>query len=175
MRVHVHTKKQSGYSLIELLVYVALFAVVLIIFVQGAIELLNTYAQYSANRIVRNTSLELFERVGHELRDAQTINVSSSVFTTHPGTLAYITNEDEMNMNSSIILDNGSLLLYEESNLVGPLTPEEIEVSDFVLYHLNNTSSEMVVIEVTLSTTKRNVTVEKSYRDAFVLRGSYGT
>jgi len=167
------TRREAGFTLIELLVYVVILALILTTLTQALLQIMKSYSTFSVDRAIRTTAVDVFERVGNEVRSAHTVDGFQSVFGVSPGILEMVRPGESSDEIVRLYVDTGTIKIDKDSILEGPLTGDDVNVSELIFYHLVNTESEMIVIEITLEAEKGRITKTRSFRNAFVLRGTY--
>ena len=165
-----HTSR--GYTIIETVVYIALFAVLSLAFTQTMITIMRSYTQVEGNRDILEASHVVMERVGREIRAADAAT-GSSVFHASDADV-YLSGTDAGGFARTIrIRKNGNNLeLYENGTLSGNLNPASIEVIAFAAAQITSTNGSAIKFSVTLRNTK-GVIVTKTFYNTVVLRGSY--
>lgn len=159
-------KKKHGFSLIEMVIYIAIAAGILTASVNSASSLMKSFNGARIASKINNSAEAAMERMTREIRTAYGIN-SSSVLGSSPGRLKLDT-YDAFGATTTIdfYLSNGVLMVAEGEGAGNPLTLDGISVSNLVFRQITNaTASKAVKIETTIQ--------EKKFYDTAVLRGSY--
>ena len=89
-----HFRKQSGYSLLELLVYVALFSALSVLLVKSLVTSLSVYAAAQSYRRVQSEGQLVMDQLVREVRNATSVTVAASTFGTSPGVLVLVGEDD---------------------------------------------------------------------------------
>lgn len=176
MRLLRGYKKWRGVGLIELVIYVALFAMLTI----GAIDLItNAYAIMAKVRLQRiiNTEGELaMQRMIREIRGAYDIDSSNSIFNADPGALRLKTYTDGAGISTTtadLRITNG-LLHFTKATTSIDLTSSDVSISRLMFRTINATSTPKgVKIEFTLTATSSRFTITSPFYGSASLRGSY--
>lgn len=160
----------KGYTLIEMLVYIAIVSVALLALIQSMLRISTSYENVKAVRVIEQAAIATMDRMQLETRSAASINVASSTFNTNPGVLALNTT----NSRVRFYVSNNRLYLEEGGVVTGPLTETNVTVSSFVVRQITATSSSAVKIEMTLQASGYGTTtVSKNFYTTTILRGSY--
>lgn len=166
---------RGGFSLVEMLFYVALLSLCLVVVMQTLSAVTRSFGVLrTVQRIEQEASLSL-DRMLREIRDANDINDVASVFGAHPGALYLLTtNALGVPRTVEFFLTNGQLILREDgSPQTGALTSSKTTVTRLIFRKINTVRSKGVRIEMTLqSGTGQNTRSENFYTTA-VLRDSY--
>jgi hypothetical protein len=159
----------KGYSVLELVIYISLFAVIAVVVIQSLIYSMKTYATARAYRTLqRNAETTLF-RLTSEIRQAKNISAASSSFGISSGVLA-LTGVDSTGAvyNPSFSLSSGTPRL-----LVGGVTTllasSEVNFSEFTFWRIVTAKSDAIKIKVTLST-KSVPVITKTFYTTTILK-----
>lgn len=161
-----HAESNRGFTLIEMIVYVAILALVSAVSVQLILSLNDMIAKYRAQQLVFRSASTALERVLYDVRDAQYVFASSY---TAPGyltlsggsaTMAYSTSSDALHVTQAGVD-------------LGPLTEDGVVVEELRFYEYSDVT-DMVRVKMTLSATVGKSTVTRTFYAGGVLRGSYG-
>jgi len=161
---------KSGYSIIEILVYLAIFTALSIVVINSFIVILFSFNTTNMNRQLIQSSTMVMERMSREIRQANSIDIVNSTIGTDPGFLQL------KNNNSPDIIfksENQELNLYQDGVLVGNLLGQNITVENLIFRRIPTTNSEAVRIEITLSYLKGQNTKTVNLYNTIVLRGGY--
>jgi hypothetical protein len=144
-------KTTSGYTLIELIVYVALFVALSLLLVQSLITAVRVYAASEGTRaIAANADLAL-DRITREVRGADAVD-GSSVLGTSPSVVA-LSGEDVGGASHTVrFFVQGGVLEMSENGATSALTTDDVRVTNFTAYRLTNTSDGFRVM-LTLEST----------------------
>jgi len=158
-------KRQSGFSLVEMVVYIA----VLILIVVGSITLLfgleDMFSKYRAEQLVFRSSTTALERILHDIREASTVDAfsyggeGSLTLTVAGDTIVYATSSDAIHRT-------------ENGTDQGAITDEAVSVTELRFYGYASTT-ELARIEMTMSAAVGETTISRTFNAGAVLRGSY--
>ncbi|MBX4181333.1 prepilin-type N-terminal cleavage/methylation domain-containing protein [Candidatus Parcubacteria bacterium] len=150
MRNNFKLERHKGFSLLEMLIYVAILALLLMV-VMGVIVSIS-----KSNRLIRSarsidTSASLsMERMTREARLSDSI-APGSTLNVHPGDL--ILNSTDASNNPRTVefyISNGRLMMKENSVDLGALTESATRVTSLIFRRFSGAHSEGVRIEMTL-------------------------
>lgn len=159
------TKLEKGFTLIEILVYIAILVLMLGIIVQVVFSVARAERVMRSTRSIENSATLALERISREVREADSINTVSSLFGAHPGRLS-VTGVDESGNPETIefSLSNGRIALTINGALAGYLTEENANIVDLKFYFFSTGASAGIKTELTLeSGTSTHYRVEKFY------------
>lgn len=155
---------KKGYTLIELLVYLAILAVFSVFIVNSILIIMKNYNAYSVSRYVNFSATVAIERLTREIRGSSDVD-GSSVLGAHPGYLVLDAVEFFVSNNQLMIDKNGQGAVV--------LTPSNLEVTNLVFATSTNPNSQVVKIEMTLTGRRGNYEKSENFYSTIVLRGSY--
>lgn len=162
-----------GFSLIEMLVYLAVIAVMLAVIVTTLTSFSGAYHSFVLDRRIHAAAGAALERMVREVRGGTSIDVATSTLGAHPGTLTINTVNDTGDpVTRTFAVNAGVLELSEDGVLRGPLTSSNVAITNLVFRHLDNGVSEGVRIELTVQASRKSTVREANFYAFTVLRGS---
>jgi len=165
--VSLHSKR--GFTLVEMLMYVALMALIIIIIVQSMVLVLKSNRTSFAKINLRNSGYSAMEGMLRE------IYLSESIDQVSFGIL-------QMKQNSGVntvkfaTSSDFTLNFFEGSGipvLVGPLTSKGVSVKSLTFTQINTGKSLVVRIQMQLQTSVNGITDNEWFYGTAILRGSY--
>jgi len=159
----------KGYSIIELLVYIALFVLISLVVVKSLIYMMKTYSDARSFRTVQQNGELVMERLTREIRQANTVSVAGSAFGSSPGTLS-LSGKDNSNAPYTAVasLVNGVAQLTI-NGVSSSLSSDEVSISNLTFWNITTATSNAIKLQLTLTTTNAPV-VTKSFYTTVVLR-----
>lgn len=159
-----------GFTLVEMLIYIALMTLITLVMVQSFILVLKANRTSITEVNIRNSGYSAMEGMLRE------IYASDGIYTTSAGVLQMTqsggTNNVKFATSSSNILN-----FYEGASnpptLVGPLTSKDIVVKSLIFTPIYTGKSSAVRIQMQLSTTVNGITKTEWFYSTAILRGSY--
>jgi len=164
----------KGFSLVEMLFYIAILALSLVAVLQTLLVVMRSYGLLrNAQHIEQDATLSL-ERMYREIRDANAVTDAGSTFGAHPGKLLLAT-ADALGAPRTVefLLDNGKLSLKENGVVSGLLTSTSTSVSNLVFRKITTPRSTGVKIEMTIETGASASARSEIFYGTAVLRDSY--
>ena len=167
-------KKQNGYSVIEIIVYIAIFAFFSITVLKSYTAVLGSLRESRTDRDLLESGSAIMERLSREIRQAKSVDVVNSTLGTSPGVL-------QLNSTTSggsatvmkFITSSGAINLYQDGTLVGNLLGQNISVISLIFRRISLTNGEAVRIEMTLQDTRSTLNRTDNFYNTIILRGSY--
>jgi len=166
-------EQRRGFSIIEVLVYVAILATASVLIVSSIVQLTQLYGKGRAERRLVLAAENAFERITRELRLAQSIDTASPY--TLPGSRIKLNTfqsyTDFTPTTRTIDLDSGYAVL--DNNLAKILTPIGVAVTNLTFTQLTGGASDAVRVQMTLTTSGGPFQPTRTFFTTVVLRGSY--
>ncbi len=163
-------KRQTrGYTLIEMVIYVALVGAMAIFVISSVIYVYRAFVSARLERTISQNADVALESMVREIRAASSTDPAVSVFKTHPGVLQI--GQKKFFLAGSILqLQNGSASPQ-------PLTTADVQVTNLIFYDASTTStttpSEIVTIRMSLQAGTGILARTRNYFASAVLRGEY--
>lgn len=157
----------------EFIVYIAIFSILSMGIITSLVVSMRLYTVAQANHTLQSDGELSMERMIREIRSLDTITTGSSALNTHPGVLTLSGEDASGNPRTvSFSISNGSLVMYENSSLVGSLTSPNVTVTNLVFNRITTGVGEAVKIQISLRTNRAFVS-STSFNSTIILRGAY--
>ena len=164
-------KNKKGFSLVEIIIYISLLAILTGAITWSIASILHSYNRMKDARAVENSAMASMDRMVKEIRNSKSVDLVHTATSTANGYLTL--NDFDSNGNSETIkfyLLNNRIFVDQNGSQMGPLTLESITVSSLVFRYFTNASSTGVKIEMAI---QASTTPVINFYDSAVLRGSY--
>ena len=159
--------KQKGYAVLELLFYIAFFAILTTVVINAMIAMTTSFRETGVYTDLMRTG-NVMERMSREIRRANGVQTLS-------GSLLKLNTTDEADLASTVqfSLTGDDVSLYENDTLIGGLNAEDVEIT--ALSFTEITTTEGKAIKVVLSARSKNDKYGRTadFYDTVVMRGSY--
>ncbi len=166
------TKK--GFTLVEMLIYIAILTFVSVAITRTLLVASRSWVGISANRNITVSAQSAYEVMTREIRNATSIDQVQSTFGSNPGVLMLNSTDTAGNAQTvKFFVQNGILNIQRGSNSAFPITLSTASTSVFRVYRISTSQSEAVKVELTASSTIRNVTRTQDFSGTVILRGTY--
>ena len=178
MNKFLNKKSSRGFTLVEMLIYLAILVVVSILVVGSVVMMMRAFNRIRVARMVDDSAKLVMERLVNEIRYATSTDTGAgqSSFDSHPGKLV-INTADRVTENPTAIefsLSGSTLRIKEGAQAYQDLTPPNIEITNLVFRRIALPSAEEAVkIEMTIKGTRGTYEKIGNFYDTVVLRGSY--
>lgn len=163
-------KNNKGFTLAEILVYIAIFTVISVAVINSYVVILSSFSSTRTARDLLESGNTAMERISREIRQAKSIDVTNSV-----GTVFQMNSTDSSN-NPEVVkfyVLSGALNLYYNNVLDGNLLGQNISITSLVFRRITTTQGEAVKIEMTLQDLKSKTLRSENFYDTVILRGEY--
>lgn len=166
--------KQNGYSLVEIVVYLAIFTSLSVLVINSFIVVASSFSTTRTNRDLLESGSTSIERIAREIRQATSVDIVNSTLGSSPGVLQL--NSVDSSGNTVLIkfsVSNGALNLYEAGTLVGNILGQNITVNSLIFRRISTTNGEAVKIEMRLTDSTSKNSESANFYDTIILRGRY--
>ncbi|OGZ04010.1 MAG: hypothetical protein A2648_00205 [Candidatus Lloydbacteria bacterium RIFCSPHIGHO2_01_FULL_41_20] len=167
-------ERKSGYSMIELVIYISIIAVMAVLSVQAMLSTTRVFAEIKSFVNISEGGVIAIERIIKEIRFGKSIDYAETILDINPGRLKLNTTDENGNAktmdfytanNSVNIIDNG----VDKGSITGSST-----VLTSLVFRQSTTSKGMLVkIEMTIKDTRETNPRSASFYGSAVLRGAY--
>jgi Tfp pilus assembly protein PilW len=168
------TNFTPGYSIVEIIIYIAVFSVLVTVVMNSFIVLTSFYNQNRTHHDLLENGNSVMERLSREIRKANSVRTGTSTFGTSPGVLDL---ENFVDVTTSTYVkfgsNNGTLDLYINNTNIGNLLAPNIEVESLIFRKITTTNSTAIKIELTLKDTKDAKNLVEKFYSTIILRGGY--
>ncbi len=160
---------KRGFSLVEMLVYIFILMIVVGASLQILLLLDDRILAHRADQRLIHSGQSTLEHILDSVRNADTVDQFYSTFATNPGTLVLMqgatTTQYERVGNQIEVTVNGTS--------EGMLTDDAVTVTELRFFSYDNSTTELVRVELTLSANAGEAVVTKTFNASATLRGSY--
>ncbi len=160
----------AGFSLVEMIIYVGLLALVLVSLVNMLLGMARAYSYLKLSRHIQSSAVVALDRVIRDIRNAQSVNMPQSVLGASPGVLTLnTTTATSSSQTLQFYVSSGALRVKQDGGDLGPLTLSDVTVSNLIFRQMNTGISQAVKIELTLTAGTHTA----NFYATAVLRDSY--
>ncbi|MGM0628891.1 MAG: type II secretion system protein [Patescibacteria group bacterium] len=166
-------KKNKGFSLVEVLVYMGILTMVVAILVGSLTVMAKAQEKITAGRAVGRSASVALDRVLREVRLSDSIDSESSLLDDSESIL--VLNREEESGDISItfyVSANGHLYVVKEG--IGErLTHKKTDIQEFRVIEAGAGSGSAVRIELEIACPYSDGKIEQAFYSTAILRGSY--
>jgi prepilin-type N-terminal cleavage/methylation domain-containing protein len=163
----------KGFSLPEIIVYIAILSIVSLALAQTAIIANKSFQLARAERTIDASVLSAFDRLSREVRNAMSVDTADSVLNASPGTLALYVGSGSSQVVRRFYLSNGVVEVSDNGVLQGDLTSSEATTTSLIFRVLTATSTKAVRVELIIAAQATSSIASDKFYDTFVVRNTY--
>jgi len=181
MKLIKFKKLNKGYGILELVFYIAIFAIIALLVINSILTMVSSFKETKANNNLIQSS-KILEKISREIRNSESIHTWSV-------SSLKLNNQDSAGnpRTSTFTLSGDDLNFYENDTLVGTLNPTNISVTSLTftpVAFVRSTdvysaaevvplNSDAVKVALTLEVNSFGVIRSKTFYTTIVLRESY--
>jgi len=144
---------KSGYTLVEILVYIAVFVMISFVVVSLITSVLETNRQATLLNSLTHEAVSSLETITRTIRGADSVDVANSVFSSANGILQLLTISQDLSPKTvKFYLGSGVVKTDENGTYFGPLSSNSATVTALIFNLATSTKNNLVKIELDLQT-----------------------
>lgn len=144
-------KKNRGFNLLEMLVYLGIMTLILIVVVNALVVVVLVQRDVKNLRIIEHSAVTALDRIVREVKDSNSIDFALSNLGSHPGNLILnTTDENGMPKTLEFVLESNILRYREDGDLRGPLTDKNARVTNLIFHYVPSSAGYNIKIEMTI-------------------------
>ena len=161
-------KKKNGYAVLELLFYIAFFAIFSIIAINSMIIMAKSFKETAILTELAQSGA-IMERMSREIRQAYGIDFTSTA------TDLKLNTKDSSGVNKTMEFKfvNPNIQLWDSGSNIGNLNPPNIVVTALAFTQITTGNGKAVKISLTIKSTRDSSNRLQDFYDTVTLRGSY--
>lgn len=167
---------QSGFTLLETLIYIALFALLSILLISSLVALLRSYTETRAQHDVLDSARISMERMTREIRGASSVDTAASTLGSSPGVLKLNTTDASGTAKTVqfSVSSNVLKLLDSVDGTTRDLTGSKVSITSLTFRNITTTAGSAVRVEMTIQEMRGGSSGRSfDFYDTVALRGSY--
>lgn len=168
---NITRKSVSGFSIIEIIIYLAIFTILSIVVINSFIVVLASFSTIRTNHDLLDSGSVAIDRISHEIRQAKNIDLVNSNFDSDTSTL-YLNSTDGLH-NVVFSKIGNTLDISKDGDSVGNLLTQNIYLNKLIFSHIVTVKSEAVKIEIEIEDTRSKIIRKEKFYNTVVLRGGY--
>lgn len=145
----IKQKIQKGYSLLELVIYIAIFSMVAIIIIQSLLYSIRTYAIAQSYRRLQSDGELVLERLTRDIRNTE--NTATGTFGGTASTLLLELPTESSTVQTTYQIQDGILTATTNGTSVA-LTGDDVVVEGFTVHSLSSAEGQALRIRIALRT-----------------------
>ncbi len=167
------TNSQKGFSLVELMIYVAGLLVLSAVLSVLTVQFYKIYQEIVAVPRADRTALLVMDRLTKEIRAGDAIDTTESLFNTPSGVLELDVMEEGTSIEKRFYVEDGIIKYSENGGAATNLSPRDLRVTNFNFTLVTTDISQAVRITMEIEYDSRDEVDSKSYTGFAILRESY--
>ena len=167
------THYKKGFSLIELVIYVAGMIVLLGAVTTLIVSMYGMYRTATISSRVDQIGISVADRITKDIRTGISFNPAQSQFGIPTGALSLNAQAGANPLTKYFALQSGRLVYQENGGAVQYLTPKDVSVSNFNLASISTTVSEGVHFIIGIDYVLGGQSLTRTYSGVAILRHSY--
>ena len=162
-------KVKGGYTLVEILFYIALFSVLTLAIIDSFVTMTKAFKEISIQSDLVQSSLAV-ERMSREIRQAYGIN---SIATSD----LKLNTKDELDNNETVrfLLSGSDIQLFENDVLTGNLNTPNIQVVNLSFTQITTVNGNAIKISLSVKSGRDTTNRVENFYNTVLLRGDYGS
>lgn len=163
--------KASGTSLMETVIYLAIFTVMSIVVINSFIIIVASMSLIKTNHDLLGSGQQAMERISYEIRNSKNIDLTNSTFDSNESVLRLI----DADGSSYVVIEknNSNIKLSNQDGFVGNLISNNLSANSLVFRKISTTNSEAVKIEIELQDNRGKEQKIERFYNTVILRGGY--
>jgi len=160
-----------GFSLIEAVLYSAIFVLILIIISSSIISINNSFREIKVSKNIRISAALLLERVSREVRSAEDVDDANSIFSSSAGKIGLVSNA--LASTTEIYFDSGKVKIKKDGAVLGDLITSDTVVDALIFNKIMTLNSKAVKVEARIRSSLGKASSTETFYLTSVLRNSY--
>lgn len=164
-------KQKKGYTLIEALVYIAVFVMISFIVVSLLLSIFETSRHTVPLSSINRGAVSSLEIMTRRIREAKSVDTINSLLGTTNGSLWLNSLDKNGNPETAkFYLESGVIKVSENGVYLGPISPSEVNVGALIFNLATSTNQSLVKIEIGLSAGSGDYKITEKYYSSVRLR-----
>lgn len=166
-----------GFSVLEMTIYIAVLVVASVVIVDSLLRVQPVFVRGQLLRSINTSGELILRRMTSEIRLANDIDASSSVFDANPGRLVLntvVSEADNTPSTATFSLSSGQFQLQRVGQAAEILSSSDVSVTNMVFRRIvQGSMSKAVKIEFVLESKKGTTTVTSNFYGTAILKNYY--
>lgn len=172
--IQQRTQQHSGFSLIEVVVYISLFSVISVMTMTALFSTMKSFTNLRISRDINSSSVVIMERMTRDIKSATSVDLVNSTFNANPGRLTLNTiNASGTPMVIEYFISNNALRVKEGGIDKGSLLSSQTSISGVLFQYINTGRSIGVKIDLHVTASRGQVTDTDHFYNTIIMRGTY--
>ena len=160
---------RSGFTLVEILIYLAIFTILSTASVAFLFSLKDIVGQYRIETILYRSGTDVMEQILLSIRQADTVDLINTVEDDPANGRLVVENDSN---TTEFTFTGGELQMVLNGDNLGYLAGDGVTVSSFTVFHYPLGTAQLVRVRVALSGTAGGISKDIILQGGAVVRGS---
>lgn len=166
--------RERGLSLIEAVLYVSLFAALMLVAMSSLFTTIKAFTSLRISRDINDSSVTIMERLTRDIKSAAAVDLARSTFGANPGRLTLVTvNASSTSLTVEYFVTGGALHVKENGVDKGSLTSAKTKIDGLVFYYINTGSTISIKTELHITSSRGPLSSTEHFYNTSLLRGTY--
>lgn len=171
--LNLKNKLKSGFSIVELLIYISVFAFISILVINMFITVSGAFVEIKANHELSRSGSAVLEKITREAKWANTIDAGSTLGTAPSVLILNGTDSSGIARTARFDVTSNKIHFTENGTDLGSILSSSVTVDSFLVREITTTASSAIRIEATLTFTRGQTTRTETFYSTVALRGGY--
>lgn len=172
--LRTHQKEQSGFTLIETVLYISLFIVLSVMAMDALFQTVKAFNNLRISRDINDSSVTIMERLTRDMKSATSVDMANSSFGVPTGRLTlYTLTASGTPMTVEYYIATSSLHIKENGVEQGSLMSASTHIDALEFHYITNGATVAIKTELHISSSRGVVSDVDHFYNTSVLRGSY--
>lgn len=166
-----NNKYKQGYTLVEALIYIAVFVILSFAVMSLLLSVMETNRKSSPINALSRGATSALEIITREIRGATSLDALNSDFATSSGRLSLNSLDASDNPRTVMFyLESGQVKIQENGVYIGPLSPSDVAVTALYFNLATSTGQSLLKIELDMSAGSGNYQKSDKFYSSVSLR-----
>lgn len=166
-----YNKNTEGFSLIEIIVYLAIFSFLSILVIRSFITILASSSVINTNYRLLDSGSVAIDRISYEIRRAKSVDLSNSYFSVDDGAIRLKDENDSSYVD--FLKSDDALIFSKNGTVVDNLLSNDIILNKLIFNRIVTVNGEALKIEMEIQDKKSDPIRKEKFYDTIILRGGY--
>lgn len=171
--IRLKKRRQAGYSLVEVIVYVAILGMLSALIISLLLVMLRSFVDFRLVRKLNQSTMVTLDRFSRVVHDALSVDAVESTLGTNPGRLVLNTTLPDGSPATVEFSLQGTTLVIVSAGVAASSTASQVAVTNLIFRQLNTPHSQAVRMEATLEASRAGLRRSGTFTTTAILRGSY--
>lgn len=163
----------KGFTLIEMIIYIVIFSLFSIFTINTLLTMTRTFTETRVNRDLIQSGNTALEKISREIRGAESISPTGSVFGSSYGALALVVPDGASTKTVQITGSSTGITYSENGGTSQSLLTQTVSVTSLVFRQITTPQGQAIRVEMTLRGTRGTLSRSAPFYTTVIMRGAY--